>query len=125
MGADNLINFHKWDKWRDIALKCNILVFDRNNLQQVAPDNIYRAPQKLIYKTINKYIKITIDDTQSLTTNSANIIIPNIIGFDIYTIMGILNSQLYFCMLENYSFFRLSFLIVEKCVSHYHHLSYN
>ncbi len=71
------------------------IVFDRNNLQQVAPDNIYRAPQKLIYKTINKYIKIAIDDTQSLTTNSANIIIPNIIGFDIYTIMGILNSQLY------------------------------
>ena len=71
------------------------IVFDRNNLQQVAPDNIYRAPQKLIYKTINKYIKIAIDDTQSLTTNSANIIIPDIIGFDIYTIMGILNSQLY------------------------------
>jgi len=71
------------------------IVFDRNNLQQVAPDNIYRAPQKLIYKTINKYIKIAIDDTQSLTTNSANIIIPNIIGLDIYTIMGILNSQLY------------------------------
>ena len=71
------------------------IVFDRNNLQQVAPDNIYRAPQKLVYKTINKYIKIAIDDTQSLTTNSANIIIPNIIGFDIYTVMGILNSQLY------------------------------
>ena len=71
------------------------IVFDRNNLQQVAPDNIYRAPQKLVYKTINKYIKIAIDDTQSLTTNSANIIIPNIIGYDIYTIMGILNSQLY------------------------------
>jgi len=71
------------------------IVFDRNNLQQVAPDNVYRAPQKLVYKTINKHIKIAIDDTQSLTTNSANIIIPNIIGYDIYTIMGILNSQLY------------------------------
>ena len=71
------------------------IVFDRNNLQQVAPNNVYRAPQKLVYKTINKHIKIAIDDTQSLTTNSANIIIPNIIGFDIYTIMGILNSQLY------------------------------
>jgi len=71
------------------------IIFDRNNLQQVAPDNVYRAPQKLVYKTINKHIKIAIDDTQSLTTNSANIIIPNIIGYDIYTIMGILNSQLY------------------------------
>jgi tRNA1(Val) A37 N6-methylase TrmN6 len=71
------------------------IIFDKNNLQQVAPDNIYRAPQKLVYKTINKYIKIAIDNTQSLTTNSANIIIPNIMGFDIHTIMGILNSQLY------------------------------
>ncbi len=29
MGADNLINFHKWHKWRSIIKKCNILVFDR------------------------------------------------------------------------------------------------
>ena len=29
MGADNLINFHKWDKWKSIIKECNILVFDR------------------------------------------------------------------------------------------------
>jgi len=29
MGADNLINFHKWHKWKSIIKKCNILVFDR------------------------------------------------------------------------------------------------
>ena len=29
MGADNLINFHKWYKWKDISQKCNIIVFDR------------------------------------------------------------------------------------------------
>ena len=29
MGADNLVNFHKWNKWKQIAQKCNILVFDR------------------------------------------------------------------------------------------------
>ena len=29
MGADNLINFHKWHKWRSISQKCTILVFDR------------------------------------------------------------------------------------------------
>jgi SAM-dependent methyltransferase len=71
------------------------IIFDRSKLQQVASDTIYRAPYKLIYKTINKHIKVAIDTTGSLTTNSANIIIPNIIGFDIYTIMGFLNSQLY------------------------------
>ena len=30
MGADNLINFHKWYKWKLISKKCIILVFDRN-----------------------------------------------------------------------------------------------
>ena len=29
MGADNLINFHKWYMWKSIVKKCNILVFDR------------------------------------------------------------------------------------------------
>jgi nicotinate-nucleotide adenylyltransferase len=29
MGADNLINFHKWYKWKAIIKKCSILVFDR------------------------------------------------------------------------------------------------
>ena len=30
MGADNLINFHKWYRWKSISQKCNILVFDRH-----------------------------------------------------------------------------------------------
>ena len=30
MGADNLINFHKWYKWKSIIKECNILVFDRH-----------------------------------------------------------------------------------------------
>ena len=29
MGADNLINFHKWYKWELILKKSNIIVFDR------------------------------------------------------------------------------------------------
>ncbi len=29
MGADNLINFHRWHRWKSISQKCNILVFDR------------------------------------------------------------------------------------------------
>ena len=31
MGADSLIAFHKWHKWKEISSKCNILVFDRTN----------------------------------------------------------------------------------------------
>jgi nicotinate-nucleotide adenylyltransferase len=29
MGADNLINFHKWYKWKSIIKKCNLIVFNR------------------------------------------------------------------------------------------------
>lgn len=71
------------------------IVFDRSKLQQVAPDSIYRAPSKLIYKTINKKIKVAIDNTATLSTNSANILIPKVEGLNIYTVMGILNSELY------------------------------
>ena len=30
MGADNLINFHKWKNFNLISSICNILVFDRD-----------------------------------------------------------------------------------------------
>jgi nicotinate-nucleotide adenylyltransferase len=33
MGADNLVNFHKWHKWKSISQKCNILVFDRQGFK--------------------------------------------------------------------------------------------
>ena len=47
MGADNLINFHKWYKWKSISKKCNILVFDRHG---------YRAKslKSITYKRLNK-----------------------------------------------------------------------
>ena len=34
MGADNLINFHKWHKWKSISQKCNIIVFDRHGYKK-------------------------------------------------------------------------------------------
>ncbi len=34
MGADNLINFHKWHKWKNIAEKCKIIVFDRHGYKK-------------------------------------------------------------------------------------------
>ena len=34
MGADNLINFHKWYKWRQILKKSNIVVFDRSGYKK-------------------------------------------------------------------------------------------
>ena len=34
MGADNLINFHKWYKWELILKKSNIIVFDRHGYKK-------------------------------------------------------------------------------------------
>ena len=34
MGADNLVNFHKWRNWRKISKKCNIVVFDRHGFKK-------------------------------------------------------------------------------------------
>ena len=40
MGADNLINFHKWHKWKLISQKCNILVFDRYGYKKKSLNSI-------------------------------------------------------------------------------------
>ena len=39
MGADNLINFHKWYKWKSISQKCNIIVFDRKRYKRKSLDS--------------------------------------------------------------------------------------
>jgi len=71
------------------------IVFDRANLQQVAPDEVYRAPVKLVYKTISKSLRVAIDRSGSLTSNSANILIPALPGYDPESVMALLNSDLY------------------------------
>lgn len=73
----------------------NHIFFDRANLQQVAPDKIYRAPEKLLYKVISKCLRFALDTNQSLSTNSANLVIPRIPGYDVASVMALLNSQLY------------------------------
>ena len=40
MGADNLVNFHKWHKWKLISQKCNILVFDRYGYKKKSLNSI-------------------------------------------------------------------------------------
>ena len=40
MGADSLINFHKWHKWKIIAEKCNLIVFDRHGYKRKSLNSI-------------------------------------------------------------------------------------
>ncbi len=69
--------------------------YDRSRLQQVARDEIYRAPEKLAYKFISKKLVFAYDDTSSLFLNSANILIPEIPGMSVKTVMAFLNSPLF------------------------------
>tara|TARA_B100001540_G_C15567009_1_gene533101 strand:+ start:226 stop:753 length:528 start_codon:yes stop_codon:yes gene_type:complete len=47
MGADNLINFHKWHRWKKILSKCILLVFDRSKYKS-------KSLKSITYKKYNK-----------------------------------------------------------------------
>lgn len=69
--------------------------YQRKNFQQTAPDKIYRAKEKLVYKFISKRPVFAYDDKQRLFLNSANILIPKLEGYTIKEVMAFLNSELF------------------------------
>ena len=64
MGADNLINFHKWYKWKSIVKKCNILVFDRQGYKAKSLKSVTfnRTSSKIL--TFVKFNKVNISSSQ-------------------------------------------------------------
>ena len=73
----------------------NYILYDRTKLQQVAKEEIYRAPEKLVYKFISNKLIFAYDNSASLFLNSANILIPDIPSMCIKTVMAFLNSSLF------------------------------
>lgn len=71
------------------------IVFDRQRLQQAAPDAVSRAPEKLVYKFISKRLVFAYDAEGSLCLNSANILIPSVPSMGIKTVMDFLNSSVF------------------------------
>jgi len=64
MGADNLINFHKWHKSKLISQKCNILVFDRHGYKK---NSLKSKTFKELSKSILTFIefeKVNISSSQ-------------------------------------------------------------
>ena len=64
IGADNLISFHKWHKWKLISQKCNIIVFDRHGYKK-------RSLKSKAFKTLGsksitfiKFKKVNISSSQ-------------------------------------------------------------
>lgn len=73
----------------------NFIHYDRTRLQQCAKDEYYRCPEKLVYKFISKSLCFAYDDSSGLFLNSANILIPNVRGMSIKTVLAFLNSELF------------------------------
>jgi hypothetical protein len=73
----------------------SFIEFNPEKFQQVAPEEKYRAKEKLIYRFISKELVFSYDDKQTLTLNSANIVIPRIKGYPTKSILAFLNSSLY------------------------------
>ena len=64
IGADNLINFHKWHKWKAISQKCNILVFDRQGYRAKSLKSItFKQLNQKSFKFI-KFKKVNISSSQ-------------------------------------------------------------
>lgn len=71
----------------------NYIRFAPESFQQVAPVEIYRAREKLLYRFISEVPVFTYDNHQTLSLNSCNIVIPEIDGLDMKYILAILNSS--------------------------------
>lgn len=71
----------------------NYIKFTPELFQQVAPVEIYRAEEKLLYRFIGKVPVFTYDNNKTLSLNSCNIVIPQIEGMHIKYILAVLNSS--------------------------------
>lgn len=71
----------------------NYIHFAPESFQQVAPVEMYRAKEKLLYRFISEVPVFTYDDQQTLSLNSCNIVIPEIGGIEMKYILAIFNSS--------------------------------
>lgn len=67
--------------------------FKPETFQQCAPIQMYRADEKLFYRFIADEPIVALDTKQTLSLNSANIIIPHVEGYSAAYIMALLNSR--------------------------------
>jgi nicotinate-nucleotide adenylyltransferase len=64
MGADNLINFHKWYKWKSIIKKCNIIVFDRQGYKSKSLKSVTFTETNKENLTFVNFNKVNISSSQ-------------------------------------------------------------
>ena len=64
MGADNLIDFHKWHKWKEISKKCDIIVFDRHGYKKKSLDSMTFKKLKNNRLKFIEFNKVNISSSQ-------------------------------------------------------------
>jgi SAM-dependent methyltransferase len=73
----------------------SFILFEPSQFQQVARTELYRAPEKLVYRFITDRLTFAYDADQRLTLNSANIVIPRLPGISIKATLAFLNSNVF------------------------------
>ena len=71
------------------------LRFDPAKMQQVAPERLYRAGEKLVYRFVSKRLVFACDAAGRITLNSANIVIPRLPRHSVGVVAALFNSALY------------------------------
>ena len=69
------------------------ICFSPAKYQQIAPIELYRAKEKLLYRFVGERPVFAYDNKQRLTLNSCNIVIPSVEGLDMRYIMAVFNSR--------------------------------
>ena len=72
----------------------NYFNFNPDSLQQVAPQNLYKSPDKILYKFIGKRLTFAIDDTGYYSLNNVNGFVPKLYDIDNKSALSVLNSKL-------------------------------
>ena len=73
----------------------SFILYEPERFQQAAKAEFYRVHEKLVYKFISKTLVFAYDNRQTLTLNSANILIPHMPGLSLKTVLGFLNSRVF------------------------------
>lgn len=94
IGFEPIINGKNIKKYLiDYSEVNTYILFNKDNLQQVADESLYRHKKKILYKFIGNKLAFALEPKGMLSLNSANVIcIPN--NINEYQVIAILNSRI-------------------------------
>lgn len=92
-GSERVLKGKDIFRYRIRPSECCI-AFRPESFQLVAPEALYRAPEKLLYRFISKELVFAYDSAGTLSLNSCNVVIPRLGGLSVKYVMAVLNSRI-------------------------------